>query len=63
MSNRRCISIDNKIKIMGEVDKGTKKKDIAYKYDIPVISLSIILKNYEVNLSNYIDELDKATTK
>lgn len=46
MAKRNSLSIVQKLNIISEIEKGsTKKKDIANKYDIPVSSLSTIIKN------------------
>lgn len=44
---RKCLSLTDKIQILAEVDKGTKKKDIAARYGIPHNSLSTIIKDRE----------------
>lgn len=48
MSKRKCISLEQKLLIISEVEKGEKKKkEIAEQYGIPSNSLSTILKNKE----------------
>lgn len=39
------VSIGDKLKIIKEVEKGVKKKDIAADFNIPASTLSSILKN------------------
>lgn len=49
----KCLSVQEKRKLIAEVDKGEKKKkDIAVEYDIPPNTLSTILKNREKILQN-----------
>ena len=42
---RKAYSIDFKLKLLAEVDKGRKKQDICRKFGIPKSSLSTILKD------------------
>ncbi|XP_053947890.1 tigger transposable element-derived protein 4-like [Anastrepha ludens] len=48
MSSKRCLktlSIDEKFKLIKEVEMGARKKDVAVKYAIPANTVSTILKN------------------
>lgn len=56
MSKRKCLRLVEKSKVLEEIDKGHKKKDVAAKFGIPSSSLSTILKNRE-SISRQCDEL------
>ena len=45
MSKRKCLNINDKLKVLESIDKGCKKKDVAEKFGIPPSSLSTIIKN------------------
>lgn len=45
MSKRKCLCLSDKVKLLEDVDKGMKKKDVAIKYSIAASSVSTILKN------------------
>ncbi|CAM1321680.1 Uncharacterised protein r2_g3012 [Pycnogonum litorale] len=48
MGKRKCLSLDDKWKILNEVDEGKKRKtEIAKEFDLPLSSLSTIIKNAE----------------
>lgn len=43
----KCLSIEEKYKLLKEVEGGLKKKEAAEKYGIPASTLSTIFKNNE----------------
>lgn len=66
MPKRKCLSLDEKVQILGEVDLGRlKKKDIAAKYKIACSSLSTIVKNRDGISSAFenMKQLDIKTVK
>ena len=77
MSTRKSISYSDKVRILKEIDKGVKKKDVAQMFKISASTLSTILKNRQtivesesnfgskqkrIRLCQY-DDLDKAMLK
>ncbi|CAM1324383.1 Uncharacterised protein g8663 [Pycnogonum litorale] len=49
MGKRKCLSLDDKLKILNEVDEEKKKRktEIAKEFDLPLSSSSTIIKNAE----------------
>ena len=43
----KCLSIEEKYKLINDVEGGLKKKEAADKYSIPATTVSIIFKNKE----------------
>lgn len=43
----KTLSLDEKFKLIKEVESGSKKKDVAVKYGVPASTVSTILKNKE----------------
>lgn len=41
----KTLSIDEKYKLIKEVERGSRKKDVAVKYGVPANTVSTILKN------------------
>lgn len=52
MATRKSISFADKVKILNEVDKGVKKKDVAEMFKISASTLSTILKNRHAIVEN-----------
>lgn len=45
MSQRKCLSFADKVKVLEEVDKGIKKVDIALKFGVAPSTVSLIIKH------------------
>lgn len=49
----KCLSIEEKYKLINEIEDGLKKKEAAEKYGIPANTVSTILKNRESIIASY----------
>lgn len=49
----KCLSLEDKYKLIKDTEKGTMKKDVAEKYGVPASTLSTILKNKNAIIASF----------